>query len=68
MPDEKWNRFASTGSVRDYLDYCACSSCEEPERGRVIMKRESGCFEQVKGVKLRGGCERGKEIWGRPSC
>lgn len=40
MADEKWNRFASTGSVRDYLEYRACFSCEERERGRVMINRE----------------------------
>ena len=25
MSDEKWNRFTATGSVRDYLEYRACT-------------------------------------------
>lgn len=33
MSEEKWNRFAATGSVRDYLEYRAGGphSAEKPE-------------------------------------
>lgn len=41
MSDEKWNRFAATGSVRDYLDYCACVRADEPEGGQLIKRKES---------------------------
>ena len=40
MSDEKWNRFAATGSVRDYLEYRACVS-EELRGGARDVKRET---------------------------
>ena len=39
MSDEKWNRFAATGSVRDYLDYRACAREVHPA-GRNGMREE----------------------------
>lgn len=40
MSDEKWNRFAVTGSVRDYLEYRACVRPDERESGRFIKREE----------------------------
>lgn len=61
MSDEKWNRFASTGSVRDYLEYRACFSCEETDCGRRMNRKREGSCE---GARQLGGMG----IWGRPSC
>jgi hypothetical protein len=36
MSDEKWERFTVTGSVRDYLEYRACTR----EGGEPGAKRE----------------------------
>lgn len=52
MSDEKWNRFASTGSVRDYLEYRACFSCEETARGRRKMDSGDKRAKQVGAVKV----------------
>ncbi|MEY8334085.1 hypothetical protein AALB53_13410 [Lachnospiraceae bacterium 47-T17] len=53
MSDEKWNRFAATGSVRDYLEYRACFSCEEPERGYRRMKKSTERLKQVGAQALK---------------
>lgn len=39
MSDEKWNRFAVTGSVRDYLEYRACTY-EWDAADRRVMREE----------------------------
>ncbi|MCI5827609.1 MAG: hypothetical protein MR020_05205 [Lachnospiraceae bacterium] len=39
MSDEKWNRFAATGSVRDYLEYRACTR-ETNAADRCVMREE----------------------------
>ena len=39
MSDEKWNRFAATGSVRDYLEYRACTR-EMNATDRCVMREE----------------------------
>ena len=39
MADEKWNRFAATGSVRDYLEYRACAG-ETGVAGAFVMREE----------------------------
>ena len=53
LSDEKWNRFAATGSVRDYLEYRACFSCEEPERGYRRMKKSTERLKQVGAQALK---------------
>ena len=43
MSDEKWNRFAATGSVRDYLEYRACTRDTSAVGGSVMREeREHG--------------------------
>ena len=39
MSDEKWNRFAATGSVRDYLEYRACTR-EMSAADRYVVREE----------------------------
>ncbi|MCI7130197.1 MAG: hypothetical protein MSA09_06525, partial [Lachnospiraceae bacterium] len=39
MSDEKWNRFALTGSVRDYLEYRACAR-ETCEKAGCVVREE----------------------------
>lgn len=39
MSDERWNRFAATGSVRDYLEYRACTR-ETGAAGECLMREE----------------------------
>ncbi len=38
MPEEKWNRFAATGSVRDYLEYCSCVGKVTAEHGAFLKE------------------------------
>ncbi len=61
MSDEKWNRFASTGSVRDYLEYRDCFFCEETDSRRMLDRKSEGSCERTRQLGGMG-------IWGRPSC
>ena len=40
MSEEKWNRFAATGSVRDYLEYRACADEAYTASGCVIREEK----------------------------
>ena len=48
MSDEKWNRFTATGSVRDYLEYRACTRETNASGGCAVREeREHGTDHPV---------------------
>lgn len=40
MADEKWNRFSVTGSVRDYLEYCASARATDAADGYAVREEK----------------------------
>lgn len=46
MSEEKWNQFTVTGSVRDYLAYCACVHAQEARQaGHTDVSQYENIYE-----------------------
>jgi hypothetical protein len=57
---EKWNKFETTGSIYDYLEYKSCSSLHQDLTSRQKGGKEGAAGEsRVDGDRVVGYADRG---------